>query len=229
MGLLSPFGESNFDKQAFIHLTDFFVRDSSKADICRRIFWQLVEAYNQQSRQAQELLLSTILEASLRSIDRCPSISRNKQHKSWDVSHGLNKFFNTYLKSNEWESINKKVIKEHCYLRDRNAHPDWLFSQFGSLSEEEQSKSLDSMIFLSRFYGYMILALAGFEDLRPDFPTPHKNWQAAATVTVGSNIDNEDPLIRFASKITLNLGKQLEGKNYHEKIIFWRNHKKGIV
>lgn len=229
LGLLSPFGESNFDKQAFIHLTDFFVRDSSKADICRRIFWQLVEAYNQQSRQAQELLLSTILEASLRSIDRCPSISRNKQHKSWDVSHGLNKFFNTYLKSNEWESINKKVIKEHCYLRDRNAHPDWLFSQFGSLSEEEQSKSLDSMIFLSRFYGYMILALAGFEDLRPDFPTPHKNWQAAATVTVGSNIDNEDPLIRFASKITLNLGKQLEGKNYHEKIIFWRNHKKGIV
>jgi hypothetical protein len=122
-----------------------------------------------------------------------------------------------------------RVKREYFYLRNRNAHPDWLFSQGGSLSEEEQAKSLDSMIFLSRFYGYMILALAGFRDLRPNFPTPHKDWKAAATVTVGSNTNTEDALTGFMLETTLNLVKQLEEKNYHEKIIFWRNHKKGIV
>ncbi|MFN9759903.1 MAG: hypothetical protein ACK59J_04885 [Pseudanabaena sp.] len=225
LGLLSPFWELKFDKQAFIHLTDFFVRDSSKADICRRIFWQLVEASNQKSRQSRELLLSTILEASLRSIDNRPFKNGDN---SWDEIKSLKKFFSQYLISEDDEYVNR-VKREYFYLRNRNAHPDWLFSQGGSLSEEEQAKSLDSMIFLSRFYGYMILALAGFRDLRPNFPTPHKDWKAAATVTVGSNTNTEDALTGFMLETTLNLVKQLEEKNYHEKIIFWRNHKKGIV
>jgi len=43
-------------------------------------------------------------------------------------------------------------------------------------------KSLDDMIFLSRFYGYMILALAGFRDLKPDFPKPHSEWSPAIKI-----------------------------------------------
>ncbi len=70
--------------------------------------------------------------------------------------------------------LSTEVMKAHTYLRDRNAHPDWLFKQGGALSKEETEKALDNMIFLSRFYGYMILTLAGFKNLEPKFPQPHK-------------------------------------------------------
>lgn len=225
LGLLSPFWGLNFDKQAFIYLTDFFVRDSSKADICRRIFWQLVEASNQQSRQARELLLSTILEASLRSIDNRPFKNGDN---SWDEIKSLKNFFSKYLISEDDEYVNR-VKREYFYLRNRNAHPDWLFSQGGSLSEEEKVKSLDSMIFLSRFYGYMILALAGLENIRPKFPETHQTWSAAATITTGSKLDTEDIFNNLALKATMNIAKKLEGKNYQETTILWRNFKRGII
>ncbi|MDZ8070437.1 MAG: hypothetical protein RMY64_33320 [Nostoc sp. DedQUE08] len=81
-------------------MTEFFIRDTSKAEVCRRIFWQLVEVSNQHSQQAQELLLSTILEASLRSIDG--RLFTAKKDKSWNVGKGLENFFNAYLASDEW-------------------------------------------------------------------------------------------------------------------------------
>lgn len=37
-------------------------------------------------------------------------------------------------------------------------------------------------ILLSRFYGYMILALAGFKDLEPKFPIPFNKWGAIMTM-----------------------------------------------
>jgi hypothetical protein len=189
LGLLSPFGNLKFDKESFIKLTDFFIHNPSKAEICRRIFWQLLEASNQHSHQAQELLLSTILEAVLRSIDNRPFTA--KKDNFWNVGKGLENFFNTYLSFEEWTDVRRRVMKEHCYLRDRNAHPDWLFSQGGSLSEAELAQSLDSMILLSRFYGYMIFALAGFKGLRPTFLPPHQCWNAPATITVASDPDSQ--------------------------------------
>ncbi|MGB3495662.1 MAG: hypothetical protein WBA57_23235 [Elainellaceae cyanobacterium] len=70
-------------------------------------------------------------------------------------------------------------MKEHTFLRDRNAHPDWLFNKGGYLSTAEKEQALDSMIFLSHFYGYMILSLAGVKDLKPTFPPPHRQWGSA--------------------------------------------------
>jgi hypothetical protein len=226
LGLLSPFRDQQFDKQAFVKLTDFFVRDPSKAEVCRKIFWQLVEASNQRSSQAQELLLSTILEASLRTIENRPF--KAKKDKSWNVGKGLTNFFNTYLPSAEWANIQSQVMKEHCYLRDRNAHPDWLFSQSGSLSEAEQAKSLDSMLFLSRFYGYMILALAGFNGLEPNFPPSHRTWNAAATITVVSDANSETAFPDFLEpggmSDVVELANQLsEARTYHDKKMILRN------
>ncbi|MBD2043730.1 hypothetical protein [Microcoleus sp. FACHB-672] len=231
LGLLSPFGNLPFNKDAFISMAEFFIRDPSKADICRRILWQLLEASNQQSQQAQELLLSTILEASLRSLDNRPFSP--KKDNSWNVGKSLESFFKTYLPSDEWKDICKQVMKEHCYLRDRNAHPDWLFNQSGRFSDEEQRKSLDSMILLSRFYGYMILALAGFKDLLPNFPPSHQTWNAAATITVTSNSNPENafPDLHILGEMS-DLGKltkQLsQAKTYHERTIIWRDFKRGI-
>jgi hypothetical protein len=226
LGPFSPFGENRLNKQDFIDLTEFFARNCSNTEICRRIFWQMVEASRQQSWQASELLLSTILEAALRSIDERPF--KPKKDNSWNVGKGLENFFNQYLLSEEWSDIRKQVMKAHTYLRDRNAHPDWLFSQGGSLSEAEQVQSLDNMILLSRFYGYMILALAGFNNLEPIFPPPHATWGAAATVTrVEENSPNVFPnLFKWKQQVDPieRLPEQLsKGQTYHEKTMLRRN------
>jgi hypothetical protein len=179
LGLLSPFaGQERLDKGVFIRLTEFFVQNRPRAGICRNIFEQVVEAKRQRSRQATELLLSTILEAALRSIDGHPFRPRDK---SWEISKSIKQFRQHYL-SNKWTTTCDEVLKVYRRLRHRNAHPDWLFSQGGALSEEERAKSLDDMIFLSRFYGYMILALADFKDLEPRFPKPHKEWGAPVVI-----------------------------------------------
>jgi hypothetical protein len=166
------------DKKVFIQLTEFLVRNKPHATICRNIFTQMLEASRQQTWQATELLLSTILEAALRSVDGHPF---RPNDNSWKVGKSLTQFFENYL-SDKWTPLRSAVMKAHTYLRDRNAHPDWLFSQGGYLSEEEMEKSLDAMIFLSRFYGYMILALAGFKELEPRFPIPHKEWKPLMTI-----------------------------------------------
>jgi antitoxin ParD1/3/4 len=119
-------------------------------------------------------------------------------------------------------------MKAHTYLRDRNAHPDWLFSQGGSLSEAEQVQSLDNMLLLSRFYGYMILALAGFKNLEPIFPPPHKTSGAAATVTrVEENSPNVFPnLFQWKQQVDPieRLPEQLsKAQTYHEKTMLRRN------
>jgi hypothetical protein len=41
------------------------------------------------------------------------------------------------------------------------------------MSDDKMEKSLDDMILLSRFYGYMILALSGKKGLTPIFPVSH--------------------------------------------------------
>jgi len=230
--LLSLFGNRPFDQRTFIGLTEFFARNSPHSDICRRIFWQMVEASRQQSRQASELLISTILEAALRSIDQRPFTP--KRDNSWNVGKGLENFFNQYLPSEKWSNIRKQVMRAHSYLRDRNAHPDWLFSQGGSLSEAEQVQSLDSMILLSRFYGYMILALAGCKDLEPIFPPPHQTWRAAATLTM---LEEDSPSVfpdPFMGEQQVDLTQQLseelsKAQTYHEKTMFWRNFNRKIA
>ncbi len=183
-----------------------------------------MEASRQQSQQAQELLLATVLEAALRSIDERPFTP--KKDNSWNVGKSLENFFNKYLSSEEWKGIRKQVMEAHCYLRDRNAHPDWLFNQGGSLSEDEKTKSLNSMILLSRFYGYMILALAGFKNLQPNFPTPHQTWEAMITITTASHLNS----VNFQHSVVDELHKQLsEAKTYHAKTIIKRNFNRSMM
>jgi hypothetical protein len=232
LGLLSPFRGISFDKDAFIKMVDFFVENSSEAEICRRIFAQITDASNQRSRQAQEILVSTTLEAALRCVDKRPFTP--KKDSSWNVDKGLKNFFSAYFPAQEWNDIRKRVMIEHCYLRDRNAHPDWLFSQGGSLSESEQAKSLDSMIFLSRFYGYIILALVGFEGLVPEFPKSHMAWSPAAIITTISGADSPDNSTADLHSPGVmsgfdELNRQLyEAVTYHQKIMIWRNFYRGI-
>jgi hypothetical protein len=49
------------------------------------------------------------------------------------------------------------------------------------MSQDELDESFEDMVFLSLFYGYMMLAIAGFKDMEPKFPVSHKEWKPAMT------------------------------------------------
>jgi hypothetical protein len=158
--------ESLLMKSTFLRLTEFFARDRPNAETCWMIFYQIAEANRQKSWQAQELLLATILEAALRTVDQHPF---NPGDWSWKVRESMPRFRQNYL-SPEWQKACEMALVIWKRLRHRNAHPDWLATEGGAFSKQKMKASMQDMSFLSRFYGYMILALAGFKDLKPLFP-----------------------------------------------------------
>jgi hypothetical protein len=222
---LSLLGQQyQLDKYFFVFFTEFLIRDKPNATICRNIFNQMIEASLQGNWQVSELLVSTILEATLRNIDNQPFQAKKG---NWKVGSSLKIFIDKYFPQQSQE-VNLRVMKAHTYLRDRNAHPDWLFTQGGALSDDEKEKSLDSMIFLSRFYGYMILALAGCRDIEISFPKPHKDWQPLFIIhqleqnQATTEITNT---LKYVSQETLDLQKQLkEAKHHYQRIMIWRRY-----
>ena len=159
-------GKWQFNKDSFIQLTKFFVRKNQNTEICWSIFRRLHEVSEQETWESQELLMATTLEAALRTLDNHPFKGGDY---SWKVRQSLSSFQNQYL-GGKWDVACKEVLQIRDRLRNRNAHPDWLTHPDGSFSSEEWQQSIQDITFLSRFYGYMILALAGFKDLEPLFP-----------------------------------------------------------
>jgi len=167
LDFLSPMPESVFlDKARFEPLVEFFTKSSLEASVCRSILQQMFEASRQKSNQAAELLLATIFEAALRKLQHKPY--QGKRNK-WIAEKSLKEFRQKYL-SNDWIQWCNRVIETWKRLRDRNAHPDWLYSETNFISDEWTAKVLEDMIFLSKFYGYMILALSGESGIQPKFP-----------------------------------------------------------
>jgi len=171
--ILRPFDRDILDKVEIIQLAKFLVRGGEKAKICRNIFRQVADASHQKSWQAGELLLATVLEAILRNLYNQPFIpTQNKRQNSFDLKNYLKRFREEYLSPNiqlgrQWKKVTNQIIQVQRHLRDRNAHPDWLLDQGGEYSNQETETTLDDMVILSRFYGTMIKALAGFENLTP--------------------------------------------------------------
>ncbi len=181
---LAPFGTPDIlDKHLLLWLTRFFVRDfvndSKYYRICKNVFRQMAAADQQRTWQARELLLGTILEAFLRSLYERPFGRRKLK-----IKPSLSQFRDDYL-SSDWNEACDRAIEVFGRLRDRNAHPDWLVAEGGGMSDDRIDQSLDDMIFLSRFYGYMILAISGIKDLKPEFPKSHKEWGPLMTITRG--------------------------------------------
>lgn len=170
MGLLSPLPESYpLDKIRFARLVEFFTKDSIEARVCHYILQQMLEAARQKSRQACELLLSNVLEAALQTLEGKPYLPRKKKGRRLDIKQSLRKFYQTYL-NNQWIPWFDKAHAVWKRMRHRNAHPYWLYFQEDSLSDERKSEFLEDIIFLSRLYAYMMLALSGEKTLQLDFP-----------------------------------------------------------
>lgn len=177
---MSPFyNEAHLNRARLIKLAEFLTGTSRAAQMSKSMFDQIVEASRQQNWQARELLLSTILEAALRTWGGTPFVPRDRTFR---FKESLERFREEYF-SEEWEESCDLAFRSHINLRDRNAHPDWLTGHGGSLSHEKTTEAFDDMVRLCWFYGYMILALAGFEELKPKFPKPHKEWPALMTRT----------------------------------------------
>jgi hypothetical protein len=128
----------------------------------------MADAARQETTQGHELFLSTILEAIFRTINNRPFIAGGHYGRE-DREKDMASFQQKFLAA-KWDLACKKALELHARLRHRNAHPDWLTTPSGALSKKELKESTKDLIFLSRFYGYMILALAGFKDLEPLFP-----------------------------------------------------------
>lgn len=188
LGLIfRPFDYNFLEKDIMIELAKFFIRGEHNADISRKIFHQMVEASLQRSHQGQELLLATILEAALRSIYKCPFDPKVK--KGLNIQYYLNKFREEYLKppqeyKRQWKRVTVEVERVYKRLRNRNAHPDWLSIQGGAYSDSEIEQTTNDMIFLSRFYGYMIKGLASSRVEAPSFPLPVAKWNPMMTIDI---------------------------------------------
>lgn len=171
------------DKDKFIRLVRFFMRDGRKASVARHMCAQMAEACQQQTRAAEELLCANILDAGLRTLAGKPY---KRKYKATKIDANMDRFREKYLPGEDWKAACERALQGYHRLRHRNAHPDWLTEEGGGLSDTELAKGLDDMIHLTWFYGYMVLALAGFENLEPKFPTAHGEWAPLLTYTSGS-------------------------------------------
>ena len=130
--LFRPFDYQKLNKNMVIQLANFLTCDSKESDICRRIFYQMADASQQRTSRASELLLSTILEAALRTLYNDPFVpDENKRTDSFSLEGVLQKFRKQYFADNvqvgrEWKKIISRVVQIQRRLRDHNAHPDWL-------------------------------------------------------------------------------------------------------
>jgi hypothetical protein len=158
-----PFEDDFVSKTRLMALTELFMQDTRQAQVARVLFSQMVRARQQAYRQDSELILSTALEGCLRAIDGVPSSDKN-----WKIANSIARFQDCYLSVGH-RSARKKALRAFERLRHSTAHPDWLFDKTVEDGEAARQASLDDRRLLSRFYGSMILGLAGVPDLQP-FP-----------------------------------------------------------
>lgn len=158
LGQLKPLGHLHIlDKDIFVDLTNFFSKNTKSGDICKKIFLQMIEASKQQTWEGASLLVSTILEATLRTLEEHPFRDNDR---SFNIKQSFDKFCSNYFHSINNDYFNE-IYKTYKRLRHRNAHPDWLYTETGSMSDSQREKTLNDIILLSRFYGCIILAIAG--------------------------------------------------------------------
>lgn len=177
LGDLSLVSEQLLSKSDLRLLTRFFYKGGPEALVARMMFGQLAEATRQRTRAGLELLTATILEAALRTLQDTPFVP-GKSNK-FDAKRALRAFRNTYLDST-WADVAADVLKAWKRLRHRNAHPEWLHAP--SKPGDWYQAAYHDLMLLSRFYGAMILAMAGKEDT-PKPIVPDLSKRSILTIT----------------------------------------------
>lgn len=187
LGLIFRFFDFDILPKEVVGSLAFFLAEKTEREfIIRKMFWQTVDASKQNSDGGRALLLSTVLEASLRTLYKLPYVPNRPSHKDpFKIQEKLKQFQVDYLSGKyelKWKKKIEEIIEAYKHLRHRYAHPDWVTTQDGMQSDLEIEQSINDMIMLSRFYGHMILALSGIKDLEPKFPVPFSNWKPIMTM-----------------------------------------------
>ncbi len=160
-----PLVESGFlNKERLFQLAGFFLKGGPEARIAQKIVSQMLRAARQVTWADEQLLLSTILEATLRACDRCPW-----PEKKSPIAASLSRFRQQYGLGSCWSVASRHAVAAFEHLRHPTAHPDWRLEEHDPARAADRSRALGEMAFLSRFYGYLILAMADVPDLKPIF------------------------------------------------------------
>lgn len=171
---VSPFPQSiTFAKEAFLAQLLFYLHNTVEAKVCRHMFSRLLlVSRGEHPQDVIELLLATIREAALRTLENRPFAPRDR---SWRLDDAVERFRKRYFVSG-WEPECRRAIEATKRLRHRNAHPDWVEVAGGTANRPDLAGALNDMIYLSRFYGYMILALSRRKGFTAAFPKPYEQW-----------------------------------------------------
>lgn len=169
------FDERYLNKEMVIKISSLLSLNNIYSEVCRKIFDQMVDAAMQRSRQSQELLIATILEASMRTIYGKPFEHISARKDKFDLNYHVKSFCENFILDNssprelrsKWKKIREAVLSAQDRLRDRNAHPDWISNYGGSYSKDSLIRSDHDIELMSKFYGYIILGLAGFRNMEP--------------------------------------------------------------
>lgn len=183
LGFQAPIHKQDIQlsKPHLVALTRLIASDTSEAFVCRSIFSQLADAACQKTWQARELLTATIVEAILRRFHQRPF---DPTGDKWPLQEPLRVYCQERLGA-PWVPVADRVFETQRRVRNRNAHPDWRMESNGGAEASQIDEAVDDLIFLSWFYGYVMLSMAGITDVEPRFPAPHKEWAPLATISFG--------------------------------------------
>jgi hypothetical protein len=157
--------EDVLHKERLFRLTEFFLKGGPETRVAQKIVSQMLRASRQVTWADEQLLLSTILEATLRACDPSPWPKRSPP-----IRESLSRFRQRYgLGSKDWSFASRHAVSAFEHLRHPTAHPDWRLDERDPARAADRARALGEMAFLGRFYGYMILAMAGVPDLEPIF------------------------------------------------------------
>jgi hypothetical protein len=169
-------------------LCRLFASGSKESAVARHLLLQCFDAVRNDTWQAVMFLMATALEAVLRTLYGHPFSSQGQKHDTYDRNACLDQLWTDYF-DGSWAAIKSTVKGAFERVRHRSAHPDWLKSFGGALSSEHMEETFNDLVYLSRFYGFLMLAMAGTPNLEPRFPVPVAKWKPVLRVDHGNAND----------------------------------------
>lgn len=170
LGYFSPIQNDGFvDKRLFGNLLRTLLTNGVDATLCRNLFYNIADAMNTRNHLLMGFWIASSLEAFLRTFENKPRTGSRSTDR-WQLDRSLKYFQERYLsgeKRNEWKKVCTKVKQHHAILRNKAGHPDWLAPK-NPIKNDKSREAYNQMEFLCRFYGYLILAIAGYQGLESE-------------------------------------------------------------
>jgi hypothetical protein len=155
-------------RDAFGKILTQLLNDTPEGRIAKNVFYRLLAAFNTRHYDVIEFMIPTTLEVILRTVDNAPLV-RPKKNNQWKFESSLKKFQENYFNNAErkaWKKIFNDAKDIFLELRHKTAHPSWL--EDNSLQNISGQQNFSDLIFLCNFYGKMIMAINGVQNIKPD-------------------------------------------------------------